>query len=309
MNVFQGSLNKRRKALVHRAFDVLDKDGSGVITVEDMALAYNVSLHPDYSSGKKSKEEILIALLEVFDGDGANDRVVTREEFEHYYSAIGASIDNDDYFELMIRNAWHIPGGEGAAANSANRRVLVTRLDGTQYVEEIKNDLGLSGKDSAGIMARLKAQGVDAAAVSSSGSAGEVDNKPQSGQQKVQFQPKVAHIPNKKVGPAPLVTPGIKLLIAKIKKEMKSRESFGFIGMQRTFRNAVDGNKSLNQLEFRKAMKELALDLSDADFRFLFEYFDADRTGNINFEEFVQGVRDPMSERRLNLVKQSITTS
>ena len=39
------------------------------------------------------------------------------------------------------RNAWHISGGEGAAANSANRRVLVTRPDGSQYVEEIKNDL------------------------------------------------------------------------------------------------------------------------------------------------------------------------
>ena len=26
---------------------------------------------------------------------------------------VSASIDDDDYFELMIRNAWHIPGGQG----------------------------------------------------------------------------------------------------------------------------------------------------------------------------------------------------
>jgi hypothetical protein len=32
----------------------------------------------------------------------------------------------------MIRNAWHISGGEGQAANSANLRVLVTHADGTQ---------------------------------------------------------------------------------------------------------------------------------------------------------------------------------
>jgi hypothetical protein len=77
----------------------------------------------------------------------------------------------------MIRNAWHISGGEGAAANSANRRVLVTRADGSQSVEEIKNDLGLKANDKAGMMARLKAQGVDAGSIALYGSAGD-DKQP-----------------------------------------------------------------------------------------------------------------------------------
>ena len=33
------------------------------------------------------------------------DAIVTREEFEDYYKDISSSIDRDDYFELMIRNA------------------------------------------------------------------------------------------------------------------------------------------------------------------------------------------------------------
>ena len=99
--------------------------------------------------------------------------------------------------------------------------------------------------------------------------------------------------------------PGIKMLVDKIKKQLKSRGSFGFIGMQRAFKIMDDDeNKSLDKLEFRKAMRELALDLSDADLRFLFEFFDTDRSGSIDFEEFLQGVRDPMSERRTDLVKQ-----
>jgi len=39
------------------------------------------------------------------------DGKVTQKEFEVYYKDVSASIDDDDYFELMIRNAWHLDGG------------------------------------------------------------------------------------------------------------------------------------------------------------------------------------------------------
>ena len=73
---------------------------------------------------------------------------------------VSASIDDDDYFELMMRNAWHISGGEGWSQNTANRRVLVIHSDGSQEVTEIKNDLGLEADDIAGMIERLKQQGV-----------------------------------------------------------------------------------------------------------------------------------------------------
>jgi calcyphosin len=60
------------------------------------------------------------------------------KEFCKYYANLSSSIDEDDYFELMIRNAWHISGGEGWCENSSCRRVLVTHTDGRQTVEEIK---------------------------------------------------------------------------------------------------------------------------------------------------------------------------
>ena len=67
---------------------------------------------------------------------------MTMQEWENYYRNVSSSIDDDDYFELMMRNAWHISGGEGWCANSANRRVLVTHADGKQTVEEIPDDMG-----------------------------------------------------------------------------------------------------------------------------------------------------------------------
>lgn len=38
------------------------------------------------------------------------DGIVTEEEFLEYYSAISASIDNEDYFEQMINSSWNISG-------------------------------------------------------------------------------------------------------------------------------------------------------------------------------------------------------
>ena len=137
---------------------------------------YDASRHPDVLSGKRTPNEILREFLDTFDVGGVKDGKVTRQEFENYYSNVGASIDDDNYFELMIRNAWHISGGEGAAANSANRRVLVTAADGSQYVSEIKNDLGLRANDKAGMIERLKSQGVFASQISLFDS-GEDNNK------------------------------------------------------------------------------------------------------------------------------------
>ena len=56
---------------------------------------------------------------------------VAKNEFINYYTNISACIDNDDYFRILIRNAWHI-GGENTEENS--RKILVTRTDGSQVI-------------------------------------------------------------------------------------------------------------------------------------------------------------------------------
>jgi hypothetical protein len=88
-------------------------------------------------NGTMTEKEVLRGFLDTFDGD-VKDGKVTPAEFLEYYESVSASIDLDDYFELMMRNAWHISGGEGWCANSSNMRVLVTHTDGRQTVEEIK---------------------------------------------------------------------------------------------------------------------------------------------------------------------------
>lgn len=40
----------------------------------------------------------------------APDHIVTKDEFDEYYNNVSASIDRDDYFELMMNSAWNLDG-------------------------------------------------------------------------------------------------------------------------------------------------------------------------------------------------------
>lgn len=154
----RGDMNDFRLGWVDRAFDIMDKDGSGVITMDDVASAYDVSQNPAVQSGKSSPTEAFTVFMNNF--DISRDGQVTRDEFHESYQWVSASIDNDDYFELMMRNAWHISGGEGWCQNTSNLRVLVIHFDDSQEVVEIVDDLGLNKNDYQAVMKKLAAQGV-----------------------------------------------------------------------------------------------------------------------------------------------------
>jgi Ca2+-binding EF-hand superfamily protein len=173
VQMLRDPLTPRRLALVDLAYSILDVDGNGIVDAAEVASAYTASKHPAVMTGSKSVQDVMAEFLDTFDVGGEVDGKVTRDEFINYYSNLSASIDNEDYFELMIRNAWHISGGQGQAANSANRRVLVTDSQGKQSVQEIKQDMGLRQDDKAGMVARLRAQGVDAAKIDTTGSNGD----------------------------------------------------------------------------------------------------------------------------------------
>ena len=116
---------------------------------------YDTSKHPDVIKGTKTPDQVLAEFLETFEVGGEVDGKVTFQEFTNYYHNVSSSIDDDDYFELMMRNAWHISGGEGWCANSSNRRVLVTHPDGKQTVEEIPDDMGLRADDKVNSYLKL----------------------------------------------------------------------------------------------------------------------------------------------------------
>merc|ERR1711916_232948 len=166
LKVMRGKMSKRRRELVLLAFDILDIDKSGRVTTDELASHYDVTLHPDVVAGILTEEEALMEFSAVWDGTD-RDGVVTRSEFLDYYADVSASIDTDDYFELVIRNAWHIAGGEGQYENTSNLRVLITYHDGSQEVVGLVDDRGIERNDIYAIKDALRAQGVDTSNIKS----------------------------------------------------------------------------------------------------------------------------------------------
>jgi len=320
-----GEMTERRKKLVMMAFNVLDKDGNGVVEPSDIAAAYDASRHPGVLSGATTAAAVLREFLDTFDVGGEVDGKVTKEEFVNYYSNISASIDNEDYFELMIRNAWHISGGQGQAANSANRRVLVTHADGSTSVQEIKQDLGIAADDKVAMIARLKAQGINAANIELFGGVEDEDSNKAAAKPPLKGAPSARRAPpaRRNIDQAATNTANTDVfnkanavfnnsavaIIAKVKKDLKSRGARGFVGLQRRFRLMDrDGNKSLSFDELKFGFRDMRIKISDEEIRQLVGAVDSDGSGKIEFEEFLQMLRDPLTPRRLALVDMAFSS-
>lgn len=116
-----------RKDLIKRVFKKLDFNENGYIDIDDVRKSYNAKQHPDVRAGKKTEEEVLQEFLETFEAhramNVANDKFskqgdgqITLNEFFDYYSNVSASIDNEEYFQLMITNAWNLNNKQSSKA-------------------------------------------------------------------------------------------------------------------------------------------------------------------------------------------------
>ena len=101
-------MNRNRLNTIMKAFEKINKTNDGVITIGDMKNSYDVRSLPEYQNGDKSEDEVIHSFLKKFEEGGCINGQITRDEFVDYYSGVSASIDDDTYFELMLRQAWKL---------------------------------------------------------------------------------------------------------------------------------------------------------------------------------------------------------
>lgn len=97
----RGDLNENRISFIRQAYQKLDINGDGKVTLDDIARIYDVSQHPDVMSSKKTPEEAYREFMSLWDTQVA-DGIVTLDEFCQYYRDVSASIDTDEYFGVMM---------------------------------------------------------------------------------------------------------------------------------------------------------------------------------------------------------------
>lgn len=126
-------LSDYRLSLVKQAFAKLDINGVGSIAASEVVELYDYSFLPEVIARRMSAEDALKDFLETFDVGGEVENRVTLSEFINYYSNIGASIESDEYFSVMICNAWKVSGDVGF--QDGRKKVLITRSDGNKVIQ------------------------------------------------------------------------------------------------------------------------------------------------------------------------------
>ncbi|CAM9395475.1 unnamed protein product [Scytosiphon promiscuus] len=144
------TLPEGRLALANKVFDRMDADGNGLVSVDDVALNFKASAHPEVVEGSREEEDVRREFLESFPVANGSHKWCTRDDVIWWMELLSSSLpitpSGDVSFESLVRACWGIPadpvGGSGSQANNGKGddtsiSVVVTHADGSMSVERV----------------------------------------------------------------------------------------------------------------------------------------------------------------------------
>jgi len=95
----------------------------------------------------------------------------------------------------------------------------------------------------------------------------------------------------------------VKRITTNFKMQIAKRGGIGIRSLAVIFRQMDNnGNKKLDIEEFTQALNTYGIFAKVVEIQALMKSFDVDCDGNISYEEFIRGLRAPLTERRSNIV-------
>ena len=277
INAIRGPMNQKRVLIIKEAFKKLDIDKGGQVELAEIKMQFNAKNDKDVKSGEKTEEEVYTEFLDTFQMNhdnkvGPRNKRVTLEEFIDYYNYVSMGIEDDNYFISLIQNSWKLnpyykynQTGENTSSNNFN---------------EISYSHGNIKNKKIRIGAAAAPFGTDM-----------TPNTEDKREFYYQQEP-IKEGTNKEISP-----------VEGFRTTLKKRGIRGIMAMRRAFIIADDNDsKTLTLPEFIKFCHDYRMPLSGNEINNLFEEFDTNKNGEINYEEFVSAFVGEMNERRKQLI-------
>ena len=277
INAIRGPMNQKRVLIIKEAFKKLDIDKGGQVELAEIKMQFNAKNDKDVKSGEKTEEEVYTEFVDTFQMNhdnrvGPRNKRVTLDEFIDYYNYVSMGIEDDNYFISLIQNSWKLnpyykynQTGENTSSNNFN---------------EISYSHGNIKNKKIRIGAAAAPFGTDMTPYT---------------EDKREFyyqQEPIKEGTNKEISPIEL-----------FRTTLKKRGIRGIMAMRRAFIIADDNDsKTLTLPEFIKFCHDYRMPLSGNEINNLFEEFDTNKNGEINYEEFVSAFVGEMNERRKQLI-------
>jgi len=109
LNLVRGEMSSRRGGVVAEVFSsLLTAAGAGktALTPDDLAFYMNAKEHPLVSVGGAAEQEALAHMLNHISVKGRTPATVRFEGFLQYYADLSAGVDDEEFFEQIVRGGW-----------------------------------------------------------------------------------------------------------------------------------------------------------------------------------------------------------
>ena len=265
------SMSESRKNHLKNIFDHLDFERKQALDINELISIYK-------KSESKEEENIIPDLLETFVIfhniiRGTRNPLVSLEDFIEYFNYINILIPetkNDQLFIDFTSDKWRLYD------NSFDERknLVINRTGG----------LGLGKQKNREAMNKLTGS-----------------NKAPFGTDKE----KINYNLNEEEATVKYNVNKIEDLVGHLRYILFQRGPRGLMALKRTFM-LLDENsdKKISFAEFEKMFKRYRFNLSEIEVNNIFNYFDKDKSGFIDYSEFLNGITGELNEFRKNILKQ-----
>jgi hypothetical protein len=158
---FLTGMSSERKQIAANLYRQFENASTNQVFPETILSQYEVLSHPNAARGRSDPREIRAVLAQYFNSGNVAPGCVTLVDFLDFFYGISLTIDDDEDFELTVRNSWH--SNVGALVGAASRRINVVSSVGLGQIDtvELRDNLTSRVWDNNSVTAKLKRSGYD----------------------------------------------------------------------------------------------------------------------------------------------------